>query len=146
MHHDVAVVRMRGELGASVLHAYLSDIWWHARAGSVVDLAELAFIDCACLGVLVRHCERIRRQGGTFALAGPRPAVRAVLAATGLLTWFEVYDTVKEAVADAGTQRSPGLPCEPGPAADQARDHRWRARRRSSGHGVDTLPEAVSPT
>jgi len=106
MHDDVAVVRLRGELGASVLHAYLSDIWWQARAGSVVDLAELAFIDCACLGVLVRHCKQIRGQGGSFALAGPQPGVRAVLAATGLLTWFEVHDTVREAVADAGTQRS----------------------------------------
>jgi anti-anti-sigma factor len=56
------------------------------------------FIDCACLGVLVRHGNQIRRRGGTLALAGPQPAVRMVLAATGLLTWFEVHDTVKEAV------------------------------------------------
>jgi len=113
MHDDVAVVRMRGELGASVLHAYLSDIWWHARAGAVVDLAELAFIDCACLGVLIRYCKQIRRQGGSFALAGPQPAVRMVLAAAGLLTWFEVHDTVKEAIANAGTQRSPVFPAHP---------------------------------
>jgi anti-anti-sigma factor len=113
MHDDVAVVRMRGELDASVLHDYLSDIWWHALAVSVVDLAELAFIDCACLGVLVRYCKQIRHQGGSFALAGPQPAVRTVLAATGLLTWFEVHDTVKEAVADAGTQRSPEFPAYP---------------------------------
>jgi anti-anti-sigma factor len=107
MHDDVAVVRLSGELGASVLHAYLSGIWWLARASSVVDLAELAFIDCACLGVLARHCKQIRCQGGSFALAGPQPAVHTVLAATGLLTWFEVHDTVREAVADAGTRRSP---------------------------------------
>jgi anti-anti-sigma factor len=113
MPGDAAVVRMRGEPGASVLHAYLGDIWWHARAGSVAGLAELAFIDCACLGVLIRHGKQIRRQGGIFALAGPQPAVRTVLAATGLLTWFEVHDTVKEAVADAGTQRSPVFPADP---------------------------------
>jgi anti-anti-sigma factor len=101
VHGDVAVVRPRGELGAYVLHAYLSGIWRQARACSVVDLAELAFMDCACLGVLVRHCKQIRGQGGSFALAGPQPAVRAVLAATGLLTWFEVHDTVREAVAGA---------------------------------------------
>lgn len=107
----VAVVSLCGELdisGVSVLHAYLSDIRWQARARSVADLAGLAFIDCACLGVLVRHCKEIRRLGGSFALAGPRPVVRRILVVTGLLTWFEVHDTVEEAVA-MGTQRSPTL-------------------------------------
>jgi hypothetical protein len=56
--------------------------------------------------VLVRHCKEIRRQGGSFALAGPQPGVRRILAVTGLLTWFEVHDTVEEAVG-IGTQRSP---------------------------------------
>jgi anti-sigma B factor antagonist len=105
----VAVVSLCGELdisGASVLQAYLSAIRWQARARSVADLAGLAFIDCACLGVLVRHCKEIRRQGGSFALAGPQPGVRRILAVTGLLTWFEVHDTVEEAVG-IGTQRSP---------------------------------------
>jgi anti-sigma B factor antagonist len=105
----VAVVSLCGELdisGASVLQAYLSDIRRQARARSVADLAGLAFIDSACLGVLVRHCKEIRRQGGSFALAGPQPGVRRILAVTGLLTWFEVHDTVEEAVG-IGTQRSP---------------------------------------
>ena len=112
----VAVVTLRGELdllGASVLQAYLSDIRWQARARSVADLTDLAFIDCACLSVLVRHCKEIRGQGGSFALAGPQAAVLRVLAVTGLLTWFEVHDTVQEAAADAGTQRSPALPAAP---------------------------------
>jgi anti-anti-sigma factor len=105
---DVAVVSLRGELdllGASVLRACLSGIRW--RALSVADLAELAFIDCVCLGVLVRHCQQVRGTGGSFSLAGPQPAVRWVLSATGLLTWFDVHDTCTEAVA--GARRSPGV-------------------------------------
>jgi anti-sigma B factor antagonist len=109
---DVAVVSLRGELDsfdASVLQAHLSDIRWQAWARSVVDLAGLAFIDSICLGVLVRHCREIRGRGGSFALAGPQAAVRRVLSATGLLSWFEVHDTVEEAVAGAGARRSVGL-------------------------------------
>jgi len=114
----VAVVTLRGELdllGASVLQAYLSSIRWQARARSVADLTDLAFIDCACLSVLVRHCKEIRGQGGSFALAGPQAAVLRILAVTGLLTWFEVHDTVQEAAAGAGTQRSRGLTCGTSP-------------------------------
>jgi anti-sigma B factor antagonist len=112
----VHVVSLRGELdflSASVLQAYLSGIRWQARARCVADLTGLAFIDCACLSVLVRHCKEIRGQGGSFALAGPQPAVLRILAVTGLLAWFEVHETVEEAAAGAGTQRSPVVPAAP---------------------------------
>jgi anti-sigma B factor antagonist len=105
----VVVVSLRGELdlsGASSLQACLRGIRWQARARSVADLTGLAFIDCACLGVLVSYCKEIRGRGGGFALAGPRPAVRKILSVTGLLSWFEVHDTVEEASTDAGAQRS----------------------------------------
>ena len=65
----VAVVTLCGELdisGASVLQAYLSDIRRQAWAHSVADLTGLAFIDCACLGVLVRHCKEIRRRAAAL--------------------------------------------------------------------------------
>ena len=113
---DVVVVRLRGELdfsGASSLQAYLRGIRWQARARSVADLTGLAFIDCACLGVLVSYCKEIRGGGGGFALAGPRPAVRRILSVTGLLSWFEVHDTVEEASTDAGTQRSATIQATP---------------------------------
>jgi anti-anti-sigma factor len=98
----VAVVSVHGELdllATSALQACLSDLRARGPARSVADLTGLAFLDCACLGVLVRHCKEIRGQGGSFALAAPQPAVYKILAVTGLLDWFEVHDTVGEAVA-----------------------------------------------
>ena len=106
--HDrdgAAVVSLRGELDfsdASVLRACLTDIRWQAREVCVADLSGLAFLGCACLGVLVGHCKRVRGRGGSFALAGPQPAVLRALSATRLLTWFDVYDTVDEAITGAG--------------------------------------------
>lgn len=103
-----AVVSLCGELDycdASVLQACLTDIRWQARELCVADVSGLAFLGCACLGVLVGHCKRVRGRGGSFALAGPQPPVLRVLSATGLLTWFDVYDTVEAAIMDAGLRR-----------------------------------------
>ena len=105
----VAVVSLSGELdfcGSSALQAYLSDIRRRNRPRSVADLTGLAFIDSACLSVLVRHCMDSREQGGSFALAGPRGAVCRILAVNGLLTWFDVHDTVEEAVSRTGPAES----------------------------------------
>jgi stage II sporulation protein AA (anti-sigma F factor antagonist) len=112
----VAVVSLHGELdsiGACILRTYLSELPWPSRARCVVDLTGLSFIDSICLGVLVGHCTRMRGRRGTFALAGPQPAVRDVLSGSGLLSWFEVYDTVEEAVAGTGERRPAGLKAAP---------------------------------
>jgi anti-anti-sigma factor len=112
----VTVVSLRGELdfcGSAALQAYLGGIRRQARPRSVADLTGLAFIDCACLTVLARHCKDTRSQGGSFALAGPRGAVHRLLALTGLLTWFDVHDTVEEAISRTAIQRSPDLPAIP---------------------------------
>jgi len=98
--------------------AHLSDIRRQTRPRSVADLTGLAFIDCACLTVLVRHCQDTRSQGGSFALAGPHDAVHRILALTGLLTWFDVHDTVEEAISRTAIQRSPDLPAIPAGRGD----------------------------
>jgi anti-anti-sigma factor len=121
-HDGVTVLTLRGELdfcGSPALQAYLSDAGQQTRSRSVADLTGLAFVDCACLTVLVRHCQDIRSQGGSFTLAGPHGLVQQILAVTGLLTWFDVHDTVREAVSRSGTPRSPVVPSIP-PAGSQA--------------------------
>jgi anti-sigma B factor antagonist len=116
----VAVVSLWGELGslgAYILRAHLSEIRRQAWAHCVADLVGLTFIDSVCLGVLVRHCTQLRGWGGSFALAGPQPAVHRILSATGLLNWFEVHDTVEEAVAGAAGRQPAGPDAAPDPVA-----------------------------
>jgi anti-sigma B factor antagonist len=150
---DVAVVSLSGELdllGAPVLQAHLSDIRWLARARSVVDLTGLAFIDCSCLSVLVRCCKEIRGRGASFALAGPQPAVLRILSVTGLLTWFEVYGTVEEAVTGAGMQQSPalhGTPCPAqAPGRARGRDPGDRSSTRAGARPVTAETGVTNPS
>jgi anti-anti-sigma factor len=104
------VVSLRGELdflSVSSLQAYLIGIPCHwPRARLAVDLTGLAFMDCACLRVLVVCCEEIRGEGGGFALTGAHGPVLRILAVTGLLSWFEMHDSVEDAVTATGAQRS----------------------------------------
>ena len=122
------VVSLRGELdflGAPALRALLSDIRCRGRPQCVIDLSGLTFIDCACLDVLVRYSREIRARGGSLALAGPQGAVRRVLSVTGLITWFEVHDTVGQAIA--GGRRSLVLAAAPGWSRILARGRRLGA-------------------
>jgi anti-anti-sigma factor len=109
-HGDVTVVSLSGELdllAVPALQACLQGT--RERARSVADLTGLAFIDCACLGVLVRHSAEIRASGGSFALAGPQGTVRRVLSVTRLISWFEVHDTVAQAIADRRQELAPAF-------------------------------------
>jgi anti-sigma B factor antagonist len=99
-HGDVTVVTLSGELDFLAVPALLACLRaTRERPRSIADLAGLAFIDCACLGVLVRHSAEVRARDGSFALAGPQGAVRRALSVTRLIAWFEVHDTVGQAVA-----------------------------------------------
>lgn len=106
---DAVVLSLRGELdllSASSLEACLSGIRYQGRERLVVDLTGLAFIDCACLRVLAACRQEIQATGRGFALAGPRGAVLRILAVTGLLSRFEVHDSVEGAVTGSDAQRS----------------------------------------
>jgi anti-anti-sigma factor len=141
---DVTVASLRGELdfrAVSALQAYLSDIRARGQPRGVADLTGLAFIDCACLGVLARHSRQIRARGGSFALAGPQGAVRRILSVTGLITWFEVHDTVGQAIA-AGHQSTafPAAPAGPGSSPAGAASGQALSSPRSEPYGVTTVP------
>jgi anti-sigma B factor antagonist len=111
--HDgggAVAVSLHGELdflSASSLGTYLSSIPCHGQARLAVDLTGLAFIDCACLRVLVACCEEIRGRGGSIALTRPHGAVLRIFAVTGLLSWFEVHDSLEGAVTATGAQHQP---------------------------------------
>jgi anti-anti-sigma factor len=68
------------------------------RRGLVVNLAGMAFIDSAGLGVLVGVWRRAQTGPGLLALAAPQRQARTVFETTGLAGVFPVYDTEAQAV------------------------------------------------
>jgi anti-sigma B factor antagonist len=99
-----AVLAVRGELDirdraelSSRLAALVSCGPW-----VIIDLADLTFIDCSSLGVLVGARERAQLAGGDMLLAGPRGMVARLLQLTGRDTVFSVFPSVGVAAFSAG--------------------------------------------
>lgn len=64
----------------------------------VLDLGKVSYIDSAGLGTLVAGFTTARNQGGNMKLANLTKKFHEQLNITKLVTVFEVYDSVEEAV------------------------------------------------
>jgi anti-sigma B factor antagonist len=79
------------------------------RAGPqriVLNLGDVPSIDAAGLGALVAAYGVVRRNGGTLRLACVAKRVHTLLVVCRLVTVFETFDSVEDAVAD-GSEAGP---------------------------------------
>ena len=114
------VVALRGELDVCTAADGLSALTAPAAAGArvVVDLAELAFMDCYSLGEIMAVRAQVRRAGGDLVLADPQPAVLRLLALCDVVSGGLVFTSVDEAVSGAGS--APAALVMPGAAGGAA--------------------------
>jgi anti-sigma B factor antagonist len=101
---NVLVVECSGRMvaGAEVysLHAYVGDAL--VRYGEIVlDVSQVGFIDSSGLGALVRLAAKARAKGGDIKLCGLHPQARKALEMTNLISVFETYDSIAEAIMAA---------------------------------------------
>jgi anti-anti-sigma factor len=99
------VVALRGELDVCTAADGLSALPVPAAAGArvVVDLAELAFMDCYSLGGIMAVRAQARRAGGDLVLASPQPIVLRLLVLCDVVSRGLVFASVDEAVSGAGS-------------------------------------------
>jgi anti-sigma B factor antagonist len=101
---DVLIVQCQGRIvvgkEVNALHYYVQDAF--AKYGDIVlQLDEVEFVDSSGLGALVRLMQAARSKGGDLKLSGVPPNIRKVLAMTNLLSQFETYESVEEAITAA---------------------------------------------
>ena len=110
------VIALRGELDVCTAADVVRQLTAlaAARAVIIVDLAELAFMDCYSLSRLMAVRAQARRAGGDLALAGPQPIVLRLLVLRDMVSRRLVFTSVDEAASSAGS--SPAAPDTPGAA------------------------------
>jgi len=101
---EVAVVQCHGRLigGNEVftLHSQVQDAI--EKYGDVVlQLEKVEFIDSSGLGAVMRLVQAARAKGGDLKLCGLTPKIRKVLELTHLISQFETYDCMEEAITAA---------------------------------------------
>jgi anti-anti-sigma factor len=99
---DCAVLALRGDLDISGRAELSSQLAAVVSCGPwvIVDLADLAFIDCSSLGILAGARKQAQLAGGDVLLAGPRGAVARLLLLTDRA--FSVFPSVGAAAFSAG--------------------------------------------
>jgi anti-sigma B factor antagonist len=101
---EVAVVQCHGRLigGNEVftLHSQVGEAI--EKYGDVVlQLENVEFVDSSGLGAMMRLVQAARAKGGDLKLSGLTPKIRKVLELTHLLSQFETYDCIEEAITAA---------------------------------------------
>lgn len=64
----------------------------------VMDLSKVTWINCVALGVLVSCMAVLRQRGGDLKLSNISDKIQLLFIITKLITIFDFYDTVDEAV------------------------------------------------
>jgi anti-sigma B factor antagonist len=97
------VIALGGELdvctAAGVVPAFTAPAT--SGAGIIVDLADLAFMDCGSLRELVSARAQARRAGGDLVLVGAQPIVLRLLSLTGMFNGWPEFASVDDAAGGA---------------------------------------------
>ena len=99
------VIALRGELDVCTADDVVRALTAPAAAGAriIVDLAELAFMDCYSLNQLMAVRAQARRAGGDLVLAGPQPIVLRLLDLCHATSHGLVFTSMDEAVSGAAS-------------------------------------------
>ncbi len=100
--NGIAVLRLSGRvtLGeeSRQLRTKLKDLLAQGKRRVVLDLADLRYIDSAGLGTLVSGYTSAQSFGASMKLASLTAKLRDQLNVTKLVTVFEVYDSLEDAL------------------------------------------------
>lgn len=101
---DVLVVQCQGKIVAGKevlsLHHFVGDSL--AKYGDIVlEMDQVDFVDSSGLGAMVRLVQAARAKGKDVKLSGVQPYIRKTLKMTSLISQFELYESVEEAITAA---------------------------------------------
>ena len=91
--------KIMGGPDATVLHDQMHEMIAQKKLRVVIDLAKVDWMNSTGLGILIAGLTTMRDNQGELKLASVTEKIESLLTITKLITVFESYDTVDEAVA-----------------------------------------------
>ncbi len=103
MQGDVAVLELKGKLmggpETTAIHNKVKELVGNGVKKIVVDLGKVKWMNSSGLGALMGSLTTTKNAGGELKLARVTEKVKSLFMITKLITIFETYESVEEAVA-----------------------------------------------
>ena len=103
MMGDVAVIQVKGKLmgGPETIevHEHLKNFVEGKTHKIVIDLSKVKWLNSSGIGMLMACLTTVRNAGGELVISGAIEKVNSAFMVTKLITLFQSFDSVDEAVA-----------------------------------------------
>ena len=100
---EVVVLEPKGKImggpDATLLHEQLHDCIKQNKKKVIIDLAKVDWMNSTGLGILISGLTTLKNNQGALKLANVTDKIQSLLAITKLVTVFDTYNSVDEAVA-----------------------------------------------
>jgi anti-sigma B factor antagonist len=90
--------KIMGGPDATMLHDSLHDFIKEGKKKVIIDLAKVDWMNSTGLGILISGLTTMRNNGGELKLANVTDKIESLLTITKLITVFENYDSLDEAI------------------------------------------------
>lgn len=101
--NGVVVLEPKGNImggpDATLLHEKLHEYIKQNKKKIVIDLSKVEWMNSTGLGILISGLTTLRNNQGELKLANVTDKIQSLLAITKLVTVFETFDSIDEAVA-----------------------------------------------
>jgi len=99
---DVAILEPKGKImggpDATLLHDKLHDYIDQNKKKVIIDLSKVEWMNSTGLGILISGLTTMRNNAGELKLAGITEKIESLLTITKLITVFDYYDNVDQAL------------------------------------------------
>ncbi len=102
----VAILQPKGKImggpDATILREKIHDLVAEKKLKVIIDLAKVDWMNSNGLGILISGMTTLRDNQGDLKLANVTDKIQSLLTITKLITVFEAYDSVSDAIASFG--------------------------------------------
>ena len=100
-HEDIVILEIVGEIdlyNAPEIKDIISKLIEERSYNVIIDLEKVSYIDSSGIGALISSLSNLKKYHGGLKIINVYASVRKVFELTKLTSFFEIYDSEKEAI------------------------------------------------